>query len=109
MNANLPHNIVPFDYRILFDVSMLYFRSGNIAKFNEFSPVVEAEALEVLKKNPNDIQSYWNPYKLLMDIYEARGDYSKALDILYQLDRISPNSPEVKQKIELMKLKQQGN
>jgi hypothetical protein len=109
MNANLPHNIVPFDYRILFDVSMLYFRSGNIAKFNEFSPVVEAEALEVLKKNPNDIQSYWNPYKLLMDIYEARGDYSKALDILYQLDRISPNSPVVKQKIELMKLKQLGN
>ena len=60
------------------------------------------------KKNPNDIQSYWNPYKLLIDIYEARSDYAKALDILYQLDRLSPNNPEVKGKIEFLKSKQQG-
>lgn len=109
MGANFPKEVVPYDYRILYDVSMLYYRAGNIAKFNELSPIVETEALDVLKKNPGDIQSFWNPYKLLIDIYESRGDYTKALDILYQLDRVSPNNPEVKQKIELMKSKQQGN
>jgi hypothetical protein len=109
MEALFPKEIVPYDYRILYDVSMQYLKADNIMKFNELSPIVEKEALEVLKKNPNDIQSYWNPYKLLIDIYEARGDHAKALDILYQLDRISPNNPEVKGKIEYLKLKQQGN
>lgn len=107
MEANFPKEIVPYDYRILYDVVMLYARNDNLNKFNELSPVVEKEALDALKKNPNDIQSYWNPYKLLIDIYEMRNDYNKALEILYQLDRLT-NSPEVKQKIELLKQKQQG-
>src|SRR4030095_2103185 len=108
MEALFPRNVVPYDYRILYDVCIQYLKADNRAKFDELSPVVEAEALNALKKNPNDIQTYWNPYKLLLDIYEARGDYNKALDILYQLDRVSPNNPDVKAKIDSMKAKQQG-
>lgn len=108
MNANFPHEVIPYDYRILYDVVMLYAKADNMNKFNELSPIVEKEALDALKKNPNDIQSYWNPYKLLIDIYEMRNDIPKALDILYQLDRLTPNSPEVKQRIEMLKYKQQG-
>lgn len=108
MEEVFPKNVVPYDYRILYDVCMQYYRADNKAKFDELSPIVEKEALDALKKNPNDIQTFWNPYKLLIDIYEARGDYNKTLEILYQLDRISPNNPEVKGKIEALKLKQQG-
>ncbi|MBZ0204594.1 MAG: DUF2723 domain-containing protein [Ignavibacteria bacterium] len=108
MEAAFPMSVIPYDYRILYDVCMQYLKADNILKFNELSPTVEKEALDALKKNPNDMQSYWNPYKLLLDIYEAREDYAKALDILYQLDRLSPNSPDVKAKIEMLKQKQQG-
>ncbi|MBE2226892.1 MAG: tetratricopeptide repeat protein, partial [Ignavibacteria bacterium] len=108
MEELFPKNIVPYDYRILYDVAMQYLKADNIAKFNELSPIVEKEAIDAMNKNPNDIQSYWNPYKLLLDIYESRGDYAKALDILYRLDRLSPNNPEVKNKIENMKQRQQG-
>ena len=108
MEALFPRSIVPYDYRILYDVCMQYLKADNIAKFNELSPSVEKDALDALAKNPNDIQSFWNPYKLLLDIYEARSDYAKALDILYKLDRVSPNNPEVKAKIESLKLRQQG-
>jgi MFS family permease len=108
MEANFPKEIVPYDYRILYDICMLYARADNMNKFNELSPIVEKDALDAMKKNPGDIQSYWNPYKLLIDIYETRADYAKAIDILYQLDRMTPNNPEVKQKIEMLKLKQQG-
>jgi hypothetical protein len=44
----------------------------------------------------------------LLDIYEIRNDYEKALDILYKLEKVSPNNPEVKNKIESMKQKQSG-
>jgi hypothetical protein len=61
-----------------------------------------------MNKNPNDIRSYWNPYKILIDIYEGRGDNSKALEILYRLDRLAPNSPEIKLKIDSLKARIQG-
>jgi hypothetical protein len=103
MEQLFPRNIVAFDYRILYDVAMLYYRTGNRPKFDELSPEVEQKAIDAMKRNPSDIQSYWNPYKLLIDIYEARGDNARALEVLYQLDRIAPNSPEVKAKIEFLK------
>jgi hypothetical protein len=108
MEANFPKEIIPYDYRILYDVAMQYYKADNIAKFNELSPIVEQEALNALAKNPNDFQSFWNPYKLLLDIYEIRNDYEKALDILYKLEKVSPNNPDVKNKIESMKQKQSG-
>ena len=108
MEENFPRHIVPFDYRIQYDVAMLYYKNGNKAKFDEYSPEVEQKALEVLRRNPGDIQSYWNPYKLLVDIYEARKDYNRAIEILTQLERISPNNPEVKMKIEMLRNKQTG-
>ena len=103
MGQHFPANVIAYDYRILYDVCMLYLRIGNRAKFDELSPIVEKSALDALKKNPNDAQSYWNPYKLLMDIYEGRGDIAKALDVLYQLDRIAPGNQEIKMKIEDLK------
>jgi tetratricopeptide (TPR) repeat protein len=103
MEQNFPGNVVAFDYRVLYDAAMLYLKAGDRAKFDQLTPEVEAKALDALKKNPGDIQSYWNPYKLLIDIYEARGDNQRALEILYQLDRITPNNPEIKAKIEALK------
>lgn len=108
MDELLPRKIIPMDYRIQHDVAMMYFRIGNQAKFNEYSADVEKQALEDMKKNPNDISTAWNPYKLLIDIYEARGDYKSELDILERIDKIAPGSPEVKMKMETLKAKSQG-
>jgi hypothetical protein len=108
MNSIFPTNIVEIDYRILYDVCMLYLKSANKDKFDQYSPQVEKEALDAMAKNPTDIKSYWNPYKLLIDIYESRGDNVKALDILYKLDRLAPNTPEIKMKIDSLKARIQS-
>jgi hypothetical protein len=108
MEEKLPRSVVPMDYRIQYDVAMMYFRIGNTAKFNELSEFVEKQALAEMQRNPNDVSTYWNPYKILTDIYENRGEYSKAIDILTRLDRIAPGSPEVKMKIQMLQQQQQG-
>lgn len=108
METLFPRNIVTMDYRIEYDVAMLYNKLDEKNKFNELVAEVEKGALEQMKKTPNDISSYWNPYKILIDLYEAHGDYGKAIDVLGQLDRISPNNQDIQQKIEALKLKQQG-
>lgn len=107
METLLPRNVVPMDYRIEYDISMMYLRIGNKDKFNELSVEVEKQALAELQKNPGDISTYWNPYKLLIDIYDGRGEYGKELEMLGKLDRISPGSPEIKAKMELLRSKLQ--
>ncbi len=108
MEVNMPISVVPMDYRIQYDVAMMYLRIGDKAKFNELSIGVEQAAIAEMQKNPNDISTYWNPYKILIDIYEGRDEYGKAIDILTRLDRISPGSPEVKMKIQMLQEKLQG-
>jgi len=72
-----------------------------IAVKNNCLVIVEEGALNELKgpMNPNAMQSYYNPYKILLDIYEAKGDYQKALNILNQLDEKDPSVSLKKKKI----------
>lgn len=108
MESNIPHTVIPIDYKTQHDVAMLYFQIGDKGKFNELSKDVEKRAKEELAKNPDDIQSPWNPYKLLLDIYDGRGDYDNELDILHKLQKITPDSHEVNDKIESVKSKMEG-
>lgn len=103
MESNFPRKIIAMDYRILYQVAMLYISLDNKARFDEYSTEVENFARAELKRNPNDIQSYYNPYRILLDIYEARGDRDKQLEILNMIDRITPNRPEIRAKIEALK------
>ena len=87
---------------------MLYLRMGDANKFNEYADEVEVTALEDLQANRTNIQSYYNPYRILIDIYEAKGQYQKAIDILNRLSLESPNDPSVQQKMQILKQKMQG-
>lgn len=78
MEEYMPRDVIPIDHRILFDVAMIYNKIGNKDKFLELSNEVEKNALLELERNPSDIQSYYNPYRLLLDIYETREDYKSA-------------------------------
>lgn len=108
MEQNIPYKVIPMNYQTQHDVAMLYLQTGNKLKFNELSGFVEKKAKEELAKNPNDIQSPWNPYKLLLDIYDGRGDYENEIDILNRLHKITPDSREVNDKIESVRAKMEG-
>jgi lysyl-tRNA synthetase class II len=78
---------------------------GDKQKFEEYSKIAENGAiLDKKSSNPNT-SSYYNPYRILLDIYEARGDYQKALNLLNELDQ---KDPSVLQKKESLKLKMSG-
>ncbi len=93
------------DYRIEYDVALLYNKLGNKQKFNEFSDDVIERAEEEIKTSPENVQSYYNPYRILLDVYEAKGDYKKALDLLNNLSVMSPGDASIKQKMESIKQK----
>jgi len=101
----IPSTTVPMDYRIEYDIAMLYDRLGNKQKFNEMINNVEIKAIEDLENNPNNFQSYYNPYRVLLDVYEAKGEYQKALDLLNRLAAAGVNDVSIRQKMESIKQK----
>ncbi|MBN1632872.1 MAG: DUF2723 domain-containing protein [Ignavibacteria bacterium] len=101
MNTYISSETIRMDYRLIYDVAMLYYRVGDNVNFNKYAETVEASALKELQGpvSQSIMQSYYNPYKILLDIYEAKEDYNKALDILNQLDEKDPSVVLKKQKI----------
>jgi len=100
MNGKLPYKVLGMDNGLLFEVANLYFYAGDKEKFSEISADVEARALKDLEKNPEDVQSYYNPYRLLIEIYENTEQYDKLLGLWRKLEVMFPNDPTVKSNIE---------
>jgi hypothetical protein len=100
MNEKLPYRILGMDNGLLFEIANLYYFAGNREKFAEISADVEAKALADLEKNPDDVQSYYNPYRLLIEIYENTEQYDKLLALWQKLENMFPNDPTVKSNIE---------
>ena len=105
MEDVIPTSKFKMDYRQSYQVAMLYNMIGNKQKFYDFAKIAEEGALiDKRSTNPNT-SSFYNPYRILLDIYEAKGEYQKALNLLNELDQ---RDPSVNQKRESLKLKMSG-
>ncbi len=77
MEKKLPRKFIPLDYRLLSDIANLYKMAGKSDRFLEIADEVEPQAQKNMELNPGDISSYYNPYRILLQIYEGRGDIYK--------------------------------
>jgi len=100
MDKMIPAAIRPMPFGLLYEVSNLYYSAGAIDKYKVLSKEVEKDALDAIEKNPQDLQSYYNPYRILIDIYENTKDYRKAYDIWQRIQVMYPNDPGVKANVE---------
>jgi len=101
----MPYTIRKMDYRILYDVSKMYFAAGAVDKFNKMAKEIETSALATIKDNPSELSSYYNPYEILLDVYDKTRQYDKAIEILRSLQTYYPNDPSLKQQIDMYKAK----
>jgi len=95
MEERLPRHVLPIDHRILFDVANIYYEAEDFEKYVEISSEVQEITEQKLKENPTDFQSSYNPYRLLLDIYERTGQYGKAVELVDQIESYLPGDPSV--------------
>ena len=100
MNEKLPYKVLGMDNGLLFEVANLYFYAGEREKYNVLSADVESRALADLERSPDDVNSYYNPYRLLIEIYENTEQNDKLLALWQKLGNMFPNDPTVKSNIE---------
>ncbi len=103
MESKLPTEVIPMDYKIMSDVARLYYAMGAMPQFHKYGALVEDGALKAIKENPNNVQSYYNPYRILLDLYREENDYQKAIDLLEKLQALYPNETSISQQIGLLK------
>lgn len=96
MEQVVPRSILSMDWRLMTDIMGIYQRLGDTKMFDEYSSEIERICLDLKNKGQTDFQSYYNPYRVLLDIYEWRRDYASALDILTQVESMFPNDPNIK-------------
>jgi hypothetical protein len=102
MEQLIPRAKIPMGWEIASDLAAFYFRMGKMEQFTQLSNEVETEALGLIASGQYNLSSYWNPYRVLLDIYEQRGDYVKALGLLRQLEEKFPGDPGLKERIRVV-------
>lgn len=100
MDVKLPNALIPMDYGLLYEISNLYLRAGAKEKYSKLASDVEKQAEKKLEENPSDVQSYYNPYRILIDVYEGQGRNDKLLEIWQKLESLFPQDPNVKANVQ---------
>ncbi len=108
MDEKLPNKLIPMDYGLMYEISNLYLRAGDKKRYNEFAVDVEKQALERMEQNPDDLQSYYNPYRILLELYEGQGRNDKLLEIWTKLEAKFPQDPNVKANVQKYRALVQG-
>jgi hypothetical protein len=104
MNEYIPYEVVGIDNGLLFEIGNLYLNAGASDRYKEIASMVEKNALAELEKNPGDVNSPYNPYRILIETYENAGDYNKLLGLWEKLAQMYPNDPTVKANIQKYKI-----
>jgi len=108
METKIGEASIPMDYRMMYNLTLFYDALKQEQKFNEMVLKVEAKCVKMIEDDPMNVSGPWNPYRVLMDVYELSKQYDKELDILRKLEIIFPQAQDVKQKIEMVQKMKMG-
>jgi hypothetical protein len=102
METIIPRAKIPMGWELTSDIASFYHRLGRTDTFEAMTQEIEPALHEIIKAGTYSLTSYYNPFRVLLDIYEIRGDKAKALDVLRSLQVHYPNDPNLKQRIALI-------
>jgi hypothetical protein len=103
MEELIPGSKVPMAWELESDVMSFYNRMGRRDRFDEYAARLEEQMQRLIENGQFNPGSYYNPYRVLLEIYEVKGDYAEMLDLLKSLSVIYPNDPNLQQRIAAVK------
>lgn len=100
MENKMPSKLLPMEMGLIYELSLLYQRAGVMDTYKKLSDQVEKMALLKLEENPNDFQSFYNPYRVLLDIYENQNRFDKLFELWKKIEAVFPDDTTVKANVE---------
>jgi hypothetical protein len=102
MEMLIPSTKIPYGWELAGDLAGFYYRLGRQQRFQELAAYVEQECRAAIDAGQVNMQTYYNPYRVLLEMYDLKHEYAKSLDLLKSLGAMYPNDPVLKQRIEAM-------
>lgn len=99
MEHLIPRSKIPMGWELTSDIASFYHRLGREDRFNELADEVEPVARQLIASRQFNLNSYYNPYRVLLDIYETRKQPAQALELLKDLSAQFPGDQNLKQRI----------
>ncbi len=99
MEALIPRSKIPLGWELESDIASFYNRLGRTEKYNELMAEIEPECLRALDRGEYNVNSAYSPFRVLLELYDGRKEYRKAIDLLKRLQTIIPNDPGIQQRI----------
>jgi hypothetical protein len=99
MEKRIPRSIFPVDYRLLSDVARMYNYAGRKDLYNKVASELETTCWGLINAGRGDPTEYYNPYRVLIEIYGARKDYRREKDVLQRVQSSFPNDQSLKDRI----------
>ena len=104
MEKLMPREKIPMGWELMSDLANIYDRFGRKDKYEELSQELEVTARALIKSGQANVNSYYNPYRVLLDIYEVRKDHRKSLELLQELQVQFPQDPNLRARVESLRL-----
>jgi hypothetical protein len=100
MELIIPRSKYPMGWELESDLAMFYHRVGRTDQFNQLSDDVESACEQLIADGKANVNSYYNPYRVLLDLYDSRKEFRKERDLLANLNQLYPNTPELKKRLD---------
>jgi hypothetical protein len=99
MDAIIPRKKIPLGWDVQADIANFYLQLGRRGAFDTLTTEIEPELRRMITAGEINWRSYRNPYLILLQMYEVRGDKPAQLALLQELQTKFPNDPNLKQRI----------
>lgn len=108
MESKMPAEAISINYKLMSYVARLYFLAGAQPQFHRFTGIAEKGALEAIADNPSDFQTSYNPYSVLLGLYDMGKEYDKSIALLEKVRGLVPNDPSIGRTIKELRALQEA-
>jgi hypothetical protein len=102
MESLMPYTKIPYGWQNAWQMASFYNTLGRMDRVKEMEKEIEPACLSLIEKGEVEMNSYYNPYRSLLDLYEMTKENDKSLNILRKLAALYPTDPGIKQKIQTL-------
>jgi hypothetical protein len=102
MESLMPHTKIPYGWQSAWQMASFYHSLGRMDRVKEMATEIEPACLSLIEKGEVEMNSYYNPYRALLDLYEMTKEQDKSLNILRKLAVLYPTDPSIKQRIQVL-------
>ncbi len=100
MQHLMPLTKYPLPFEMLAQMTFLYNHFGKTQEFHQLADEVERMARARIQSGQVDMNSMYNPYSILLQLYDSEKDNVKTLGLLHELEVLYPNDPSLKARVQ---------